>query len=127
MSYISSLAKAKNHGSAHEGLHHWWLQRLTAVALFPLILYFLFSFSSLVADYGMHREDVILWIQQPINALLLAFFLIASYWHAGLGLQVVIEDYIQGSFKLFTIIMVKLLIIAFMMGSIFALLVVVIG
>jgi len=79
-------------GSAHSGTHHWWLQRLTAVALVPLTVYFLWLLLVLVgADQDQARE----MLAKPRNAILLAAFVIALFWHAQLGLQVVIEDYIH--------------------------------
>mgnify|MGYP000490871896 CR=1 FL=1 len=92
MSLQTPLGRVRGLGSAHSGTHHWWLQRLTAVALVPLTVYFLWLLLVLVgADQDQARE----MLAKPRNAILLAAFVIALFWHAQLGLQVVIEDYIH--------------------------------
>lgn len=92
MSLQTPLARARGLGSAREGAHHWWMQRLTAIALVPLCLYFVWLLLGLV---GADHATVRLTIAQPHNAVVLAAFVVALFWHAQLGLQVVIEDYIH--------------------------------
>ena len=90
------LKIARGLGSAHSGVHHWWVQRLTAAALVGLGIWFLVLVLSLLhADYLTARAAV----AQPWNALLLVAFLLAMFWHAALGLQVVIEDYVHTRWK----------------------------
>jgi succinate dehydrogenase / fumarate reductase membrane anchor subunit len=102
------LAKVRGLGSAKEGLHHWWAQRLTALALIPLSLWFVYS---LVCTTGADYATVIAWLGQPMNAVLMLLFLFALYYHAALGLQVVIEDYIDSEWqKIACLILVKFLI-----------------
>ncbi|MFA5684458.1 MAG: succinate dehydrogenase, hydrophobic membrane anchor protein [Lysobacteraceae bacterium] len=92
MSLKTPLARVRGLGSAKDGTHHWWVQRLTAIALIPLALYFVWLLLGLAAaDHGTVR----LTLGQPFNAVLMAAFSIALFWHAQLGLQVVIEDYIH--------------------------------
>lgn len=92
MSLRNPLAKARGLGSAKDGTAHWWAQRVSAIALVPLVLYVLYLLVSLAgADYATVR----LTIAQPVNALLLILFIGTAFWHARLGLQVVIEDYIH--------------------------------
>jgi len=92
MSLRSPLGRAKGLGAAREGVGHWWSQRLTAIALVPLTIWFVSSLVALVgADYFTMRE----WMGSPLAAGLLILFLIAGFYHAALGLQVVIEDYIH--------------------------------
>ncbi len=92
MSLRNPLAKARGLGSAKDGTAHWWAQRVSAIALVPLVLYVLYLLVSLAgADYATVR----LSIAQPVNALLLILFIGTAFWHARLGLQVVIEDYIH--------------------------------
>ncbi len=92
MNLRTPLANAQGLGSARSGVHHWWMQRLTAVALIPLTVWFVWIGSALlVADYPSART----FVAAPVNALLLAAFVIALFWHAQLGLQVVIEDYVH--------------------------------
>ena len=106
MSLQTPLAKARGLGSAKEGLHHWWLQRLTAVLLAPLCLWFIYS---LVRLGGMDHAGISNWIQSsPLHYILMLLMLIALYYHAALGMQVVIEDYIQPEWqKIACLILVK--------------------
>lgn len=86
------LKRARGLGSAKEGTGHFIVQRVTAVALVFLSLYVLYLLLSLIGgDYASVRAVV----ASPLNALLLIAFLAASFWHAKLGLQVVIEDYVH--------------------------------
>lgn len=86
------LKNVRGLGSAQSGVRHWWLQRITAVALVPLSLWFLWLCASLVhADYAMVRAA----IGQPVHAVLLVALVVSLFWHGALGLQVVIEDYIH--------------------------------
>ena len=89
----SDLARARGLGSAKEGVQHWWLQRLTALALIPLSLWFV---ASVVCMAGATRAELIDWLSSPFSAGLLLLCLLATFWHAILGLQVVIEDYVHG-------------------------------
>jgi len=89
--YRTPLSRVKGLGSAKEGTDHFWAQRLTAIALVPLVLWLAFSIASLPSmDYLAIRE----WLSQPFNAVLMILFMIAGFYHSRLGLQVVIEDYI---------------------------------
>ncbi len=92
MSLSTPLAKARGLGSAKSGTHHWIAQRLTAIALIPLSLWFVFS---LVCMTDMSYQSAIDWIRSPMVAIFLLLFIIALFHHAQLGLQVVIEDYID--------------------------------
>ena len=90
--FRTPLKKVKGLGSAKEGTGHFWSQRLTALALVPLVLWLAFSVASLPGmDYVAIRE----WLPQPFNAIVMILFLIAGFHHARLGLQVVIEDYVS--------------------------------
>ncbi len=89
---INPLARARGLGSAKEGTHHWLGQRMTAVALIPLVLWFM---CSLVGLMGADLATIKDWMSSPFNAVLTACLLIAGFHHAQLGLQVVIEDYIH--------------------------------
>lgn len=87
------LATARGLGSAKDGVNHWWMQRVTAIALLLLSPWFIYFAVSLV---GADQFSVRAAIAQPLNATLLVSFMIAMLWHARLGLQVVVEDYIHG-------------------------------
>ena len=92
MSLSTPLAKARGLGSAKSGTHHWIAQRLTAIALVPLSLWFVFS---LVCMTELNHQTATEWIQSPLVAVFLLLFIIAMFHHAQLGLQVVIEDYVD--------------------------------
>ncbi|MGC2856495.1 succinate dehydrogenase, hydrophobic membrane anchor protein [Novispirillum sp. DQ9] len=110
MSMRSPLGRARGLGSAKEGVHHWWSQRLTAVAMVPLIFWFVVAvIGNVGADYDAMRA----WLGAPINATLLILLLVALFHHAQLGLQVVIEDYVHcHAVKTAGIIATKLLAVA---------------
>ena len=86
------LKRARGLGSAKDGTHHFVVQRITALALVPLALWVIWLALALVrADYAQAHAIV----HQPCAAVLLTAFVIATFWHAQLGLQVVIEDYVN--------------------------------
>ena len=86
------MRKARGLGSAQSGVGHWWTQRVTAAALVALGIWFVILVLGLLhADYATARATV----ARPWNALLLVAFIIATFWHAVLGVQVVIEDYVH--------------------------------
>jgi succinate dehydrogenase / fumarate reductase, membrane anchor subunit len=86
------LARVRGLGSAREGTHHFVVQRITAIALLPLTIWFLVAaLSFLRGEYADART----WLAQPWNASLMAAFVLALFHHAQLGLQVVIEDYVH--------------------------------
>ncbi len=88
----SPLGRARGLGSARSGSHHWWVQRLTAVALVPLTLWFIFSAILLT---GATHEAMVVWLSAPHRLVLMLALIIATFHHLQLGLQVVIEDYIH--------------------------------
>jgi len=92
MSLRSPLGKVCGLGIAKGGTHHWWMQKLTAVALIPLSIWFVSSVVQMTqADY----EIVINWMNSPVVAILMLLFIITGIYHLKLGLQVIIEDYIH--------------------------------
>lgn len=96
MSLRHPVATARGLGSAKDGVSHWWMQRLTAIALGLLTPWFVvFAVSLIGADQMAVRASV----AQPLTAVLLLAFVIALFWHARLGLQVVIEDYVHGKLE----------------------------
>jgi succinate dehydrogenase membrane anchor subunit len=116
----SPLGRAIGLGSAKEGVEHWWMQRITAVALVPLTLWFVIAVIGLV---GADLETVQNWVGRPLPAILLVLLLIASFYHMSLGLQVVIEDYVHTELtKLGLVIAIRLLCFAFVVAGIFAVL-----
>jgi succinate dehydrogenase / fumarate reductase, membrane anchor subunit len=101
------LKRARGLGSAQSGVSHWWTQRVTAVGLVLLGLWFVVMLLGLLhADYATARATV----AKPWNAVLLVAFLIAALWHGVLGLQVVIEDYVHTRWKeVFLMVVIKFL------------------
>ena len=121
----SPLGRAIGLGSAKEGVEHWWMQRITAVALVPLTLWFVIAVIGLV---GADLETVQNWVGRPLPAILLVLLLIASFYRMSLGLQVVIEDYVRPELaKLGLIIAIRLLCFAFAVAGIFAVLSIALG
>ena len=88
----SPLGRARGLGSAKDGTHHWWAQRVTAIALVPLTVWFVASIIGLV---GASRIDLQAWVASPVVAVLLLILVGATFHHARLGVQVVIEDYVH--------------------------------
>jgi succinate dehydrogenase / fumarate reductase membrane anchor subunit len=94
MSLRSPIGRVLGLGSAKEGVQHWWLQRLTSVALVPLSIWFAVSLLTLPSlDYATVRA----WMSQSSTALLLIVFVVVAAWHSKLGVQVVVEDYVHGA------------------------------
>ena len=89
----SDLARVRGLGSAREGVAHWWAQRVTAVLMVPLLVWFV---AALLAHTGADRAAVVAWLGHPVSYGLMVVLLGAVFWHAALGLQVVIEDYCHG-------------------------------
>lgn len=118
MSRQSPLARVRGLGSAKEGVAHWWAQRLTAVALVPLLIWFVASVCALAgADYGTFRE----WAATPLVSILLVLMTIAMFHHVQLGLQVVLEDYVHTEWlKIASIALVKFASVALAVAAIFS-------
>ena len=91
MNYQTPLAKARGLGSAKSGTAHWWMQRVTSVALIPLS-YWLIKLIDLGANASYEVAQA--WLARPVNAVGVLALLAAVFFHAALGLRVVIEDYV---------------------------------
>jgi succinate dehydrogenase / fumarate reductase membrane anchor subunit len=103
----SPLGRARGLGSAHAGAAHWWAQRLTALALLPLTLWFICAVIRLA---GEPRDYMIAWMSAPVPIVLMLALIVATFHHLHLGLQVVIEDYVHvGSIKLAAVLAIKAL------------------
>ena len=90
------LARARGLGSAKEGVHHWWMQRLTAIALIPLVVWFAVS---LIMLSGADLTTVRAWIGSPLAMVLLILTIGVGLHHGQLGMQVVWEDYTNGALR----------------------------
>lgn len=84
------LGRVRGLGSAKSGSHHWWMQRVSSIALLPLTIWFVFSVASMT---GASHAEVVAWIGRPINAVLLLAMIGVAFQHTASGLQVIIEDY----------------------------------
>jgi succinate dehydrogenase / fumarate reductase membrane anchor subunit len=116
----SPLGRAIGYGSAKEGVQHWWGQRISAIALIPLCLWFV---SAIIGLVGSDLDAVQNWVGRPLPAILLLLVVIAVFYHAALGLHVVIEDYVHAELaKLGLVIVVRLLCFGFAVAGIFAVL-----
>ena len=92
MSWRSALGRVRGYGAAKEGVEHWWIQRLTSVALIPLGCWFAVS---LLALPQLDYRTVISWMSSGLNALWLILFVLTATWHSQLGVRVVLEDYVH--------------------------------
>ncbi|MCH7694825.1 MAG: succinate dehydrogenase, hydrophobic membrane anchor protein [Proteobacteria bacterium] len=125
MSLQTPLAKARGLGSAKQGTHHWWQQRLTAIALTPLSLWFIYS--QLIIG-SVDHASVTRWMSDTMNAVLLILFIVSLFHHAQLGIQVVIEDYIDSGWqKMSSIILIKFIALFAGLASVIAILKVFLG
>lgn len=113
MSLKTPLGAARGLGSAKDGTHHWIAQRITAIALVPLTIWFIFS---AVALAGASYPEAAAWLADPVNAVLMLLLVVATFHHLQLGLQVVVEDYVhhEGR-KIATLLAIKLA--AFALGT----------
>ncbi len=114
------ISKVRGQGSAKNGTHHFWVQRVTAVALIPLCMWFL---CALMFHMGNDRAEVLAWLSQPLVAILFILLIMSGLYHLKLGLQVVIEDYVNGEgCKLFSQLAVTLGCSVIAVASLFAVL-----
>jgi len=124
MSLRSPLGRVLGAGSAKEGVHHWWTQRLTSIALVPLTIWFLVSLLTLPS---FEHVTVISWIAQSWTALLLILFILVATWHSQLGVRVVIEDYVHGGAKTLTLVLITFIHALVAAAGVFAVLKVAFG
>jgi succinate dehydrogenase / fumarate reductase, membrane anchor subunit len=92
MKMRSELGKVRGLGAAHDGTSHFWMQRVTAIANLPLVIYLVYF---IIAHVGHARVDVIASVKNPFSAIALSLGVISIFWHMKLGLQMVIEDYVH--------------------------------
>ena len=117
MSLRDPLAVARGLGSARNGTGHWWALRLTSIALLFLAPWFLILLHGLV---GADRFTIQMLLGRPLNAALMIAWVLTVFWHAQLGLQVVIEDYVHGRAEWALQIMVRFLCVVGAIASVLA-------
>ena len=123
--FRTELGRVRGLGSAKEGVRHWWMQRVSAVVLVPLTLWFV---SALVAHTGADYATTRAWLGSPVTFGLLVLLIGATFYHAQLGLQVVIEDYIhREGWKIALVLSTKLASLVLALAAIVALLVIAFG
>ena len=118
--FRAPLGRVRGLGAAKEGVQHWWVQRLTAVALVPLSLWFV---ASIIALAGADHAAVTAWLAAPLPLGLMIVLIVATFWHAQLGVQVVVEDYVHAEgVKIVALVLVKFASLALALAAILALL-----
>jgi len=118
MAIRTAIARVRGLGSAKTGTEHWWMQRVTAVGLVPLTLWFV---ASLVSLAGADFETAYLWVASPTGSLPMILLLLAGLWHGKLGLQVVVEDYIHAEgVKVAILMLLSLATVALGVAGVFA-------
>jgi succinate dehydrogenase / fumarate reductase, membrane anchor subunit len=120
MSLRSPLGRVQGLGSAKSGSSHWIGQRITAVALTLLGLWFVVS---LLMLGGLGRERVTAWLGSPLRSVLAVLFVLVAAWHANLGLQVIVEDYVGArGMRVAVLVVVKFALIVAAVAGVLAVL-----
>jgi succinate dehydrogenase / fumarate reductase, membrane anchor subunit len=113
------IKRVRGYGSAKTGAHHWWSERLSSVSTLVLFVWFVVS---LVRLPDLDHSTVVEWLASPLAAVPMILLIISTFWHLKMGLQVVWEDYIHESTKVFSIVLTNFLSIAGAALAIFAVL-----
>jgi len=116
MTMETPLARVRGLGSAREGAHHWWIERLTSVSTLLLFIWLLVSLLRLPA---LDHATVTEWLKDPLAAVPMLLLILSTFWHLKLGMQVVIEDYVhEEGWKFLSILLLNF---ATILGAAFAL------
>ena len=113
------IGRVRGLGSARTGAHHWWLERLTSLSTFLLFVWFLVSILRLP---DLSHGTVTEWLGSPFNATIMLLFIVSTFWHLKLGMQVVWEDYVHDEVRVISIVLTNFLTIAGAAFAIFAVL-----
>ncbi len=125
MNLNTPLSRVSGLGSAKEGVHHWIAQRLTAIALVPLLIWFVYS---LICVAGAEYTRAVAWVASPLNTVMLVLLVIAMFYHGTLGIQVIIEDYVHRKCtKIGALVALKLVMFAVATTAILAILRIALG
>jgi succinate dehydrogenase / fumarate reductase, membrane anchor subunit len=120
----TELGRVRGLGAAKDGVHHWWLQRVTAIANIVLVLWFVFS---LVRLPGLDYSSVTLWLRQPVAAVPMLLLIASVFWHLRLGVQVLIEDYVHGPARIIAMLALNFYVVAGAAAAVFAVLKIALG
>ncbi len=115
----TELGRVRGLGSAQEGVHHWWLQRVTAIGNIILVLWFVFS---LVRLPSLDYASVTLWLRQPVAAVPMLLLIVSVFWHFRLGVQVLLEDYVHGAARVLGMLALNFYALAGAAAAVFAVL-----
>ena len=120
MTYRTPRARVSGLGSAGQGTHHWWLQRISALALIPLTVLFIVPFAGAL---GGEHDAVLALYAHPFHALVAVLFISVTFRHLALGLQVVVEDYVHAkAWRTGLLLGIPMFCFAFGVAGIFAVL-----
>ena len=118
----SPLGRARGLGSAHGAVHHWWMQRLSAIALTPACLYLVFRLNALLPE---SHAALTAEIAKPLTAFSLLIAIIAGFYHAALGVQIVVEDYVHDRHWKYPMLVINQIVFFFLgVGGAYALIVI---
>ena len=125
MPALTPLGRARGLGAAHDGVGHWKAQRLTAISNAMLVLWFVFSAMALA---GAGYDEVHAWLASPLPATLMILLIVSVFYHAPLGLQVTIEDYVHHpGVRIAALILTRLVVAGLAVACIVAVLIVALG
>ncbi|HEY1606780.1 MAG TPA: succinate dehydrogenase, hydrophobic membrane anchor protein [Allosphingosinicella sp.] len=125
MTTETPLARVRGLGSAREGAHHWWIERLTSVST---LLLFIWLLVSLLRLPGLDYRTVVEWLQSPLAAVPMLLLIVSTFWHLKLGMQVAIEDYVhEDGWKFLAILVLNFLTVGGAAFAMFALLRIALG
>ena len=98
----SPLGRVRGLGSSRSGTHHWWMQRVSSIALLPLTIWLVFSLATLA---GASFSEAQVWVARPLNAVLLLAFLGVGFHHSAAGWQVILEDYVKPEWRRLVVVL----------------------
>ena len=105
----TAIGRVRGLGSARSGAHHWWVERLTSVSTLVLFVWLVVS---LLRMPSLSHSAMIDWLSSPVAAVPMLLLIVSTFWHAKLGLQVVIEDYVhEDGTKLFVITLLNFFVL----------------
>ncbi len=113
----TDLGRVRGLGAAKSGVHHWWLQRVTAVSNIVLVLWFVLS---LVRLPSLDHASVLMWLRQPVAAVPMLLLIGSVFWHFRLGMQVLIEDYVHGPMRVVALLALNFYALAGAAAAVFA-------